>query len=116
MSDTDFTNPFFLYKLKFIEILDDYTKATVEVRKNRKLIFKNTYSLTCELSDNDIISLILANCFECEEKLSIDPDELIRLLNVNKYDKRNKCFKTEEQAKNVADYINSILILRTLKM
>ncbi len=71
MSDTNFTNTFFLYKLKLIEILDDYTNAIVEVRKNRKLIFKNTYYLTCELSD-DIISLILANCFECEEKLSID--------------------------------------------
>lgn len=116
MSDPDFTNSFFLFKLNFIEMLDDYTNAIVEVRKNRKLIFKDTYFLTCELSDDDIISLILTNYFECKEKLSIDTDELIRLLDVNEYDKRNRCFKTEEQAKNVADYINSALILRTLKM
>ena len=33
MSDTNFTNQFFLYKLKFIEILDDYTKASIKVKK-----------------------------------------------------------------------------------
>ena len=114
MSDTNFTNPFFLYKLKFMKISNDYMKANIKVRKNRKLIFKDNYSLVCNAGNKRLISTLLHSRARCRKLLSVDTNELRELLEINGY--KNNHFKTEENAKNVADYINAHILLHSLKV
>lgn len=54
------------------------------------------------------------NIPKCQKILGIDKYEFANLLHDNEYN--NGYFKTADAAQRVADYIKSILVLKTLKI
>ena len=94
----------------------NYKSAIMKIRINHKIFSKNTYSLICDICENYVIDFMLSYPAECSHLLSVDTNELKMLLACNGYDEEHDCFKTEENAKEIADYINACILLQQLKM
>ena len=112
--DRIYDNLHFALRLEAIEISRDYRCFNLTVKKKHKWFSKDTYYLTCDASKKNIIPLIQMNIPKCQKILGIDKYVLADLLHDNEYN--NGYFKTADAAQRVADYIKSILVLKTLKI
>ena len=112
--DRIYDNLHFVLWLEAIGISRGYRCFNLTVKKNHKWFSKDTYYLTCDASKKNIIPLIQMNIPKCQKILRIDKYEFANLLHDNEYN--NGYFKTADAAQRVADYIKSILVLKTLKI
>ena len=94
----------------------NYKSVIMKIRINHKVFSKNTYSLICDICENNVINFMLIYPVTCSLWLSVNTNELRKLLACNGYDEKHDCFKIEENAKEVADYINACILLQQLKM
>lgn len=115
MPNVNFGPVMLALQLELIKTTGNYKSVYTKVKKKHNFFSKDTYYLTCEASEKNIIDYLLANNSRSKRILAIDKNELTNLLTDNNYDMKHNQFKTAANAKNIADYINTTIISCILK-
>ena len=102
--------------IRGLEYTKNYKSMVMSIKLNNNSFPQDAYYLACDICENNIICFLLNSPIENQSALSIDNDKLETLLFDNNYDWIHDCFKTEEDAEKIADYINACILLHQLKM